>query len=119
MEPPWEAIRGDSDDQGHPGQALRGPEEESRRTPAQHQQRGHRVSRAFLAEPADRARGISGARGSPAGKAGPARPHGGISAGGEISRQAMIVVDTNVVAYLLLGGEKTPQARAAFRKDPD
>ncbi len=30
----------------------------------------------------------------------------------------MIVVDTNVVAYLLLGGEKTPGARLAFRKDP-
>lgn len=30
----------------------------------------------------------------------------------------MIVVDTNVVAYLLLGGEKTPQARLAFQKDP-
>jgi predicted nucleic acid-binding protein len=30
----------------------------------------------------------------------------------------MIVVDTNVVAYLLLGGEKTPGARVAFRKDP-
>ncbi len=30
----------------------------------------------------------------------------------------MIVVDTNVVVYLLLGGEKTLQARQAFRKDP-
>jgi len=30
----------------------------------------------------------------------------------------MIVVDTNVVAYLLLGGEKTPVARLVFRKDP-
>ncbi len=30
----------------------------------------------------------------------------------------MIVVDTNTVAYLLLGGEKTPAARRAFRKDP-
>lgn len=30
----------------------------------------------------------------------------------------MIVVDTNVVAYLLLGGEKTPGARLTFRKDP-
>ena len=30
----------------------------------------------------------------------------------------MIVVDTNLVAYLLLGGEKTPGARLAFRKDP-
>ena len=30
----------------------------------------------------------------------------------------MIVVDTNAVAYLLLGGEKTPEARLAFRKDP-
>lgn len=30
----------------------------------------------------------------------------------------MIVVDTNVIAYLLLGGEKTPQAREAFLKDP-
>lgn len=30
----------------------------------------------------------------------------------------MIVVDTNVVAYLLLGGEMTPGARVAFRKDP-
>jgi PIN domain. len=30
----------------------------------------------------------------------------------------VIVVDTNVIAYLLLGGEKTPQARAALRKDP-
>ena len=30
----------------------------------------------------------------------------------------MIVVDTHVVAYLLLGGEKTPGARLAFRKDP-
>ncbi|HNR30925.1 MAG TPA: type II toxin-antitoxin system VapC family toxin [Candidatus Hydrogenedentes bacterium] len=31
----------------------------------------------------------------------------------------MIVVDTNVLAYLLLGGEKTPQERAAFVKDPE
>jgi predicted nucleic acid-binding protein len=30
----------------------------------------------------------------------------------------MIVVDTNVVAYLFLGGEKTAGARLAFRKDP-
>ena len=30
----------------------------------------------------------------------------------------MIVVDTNVVAYLLLGGEKTPGARRAFQKEP-
>ncbi len=30
----------------------------------------------------------------------------------------MIVVDTNVVAYLLLGGRKTPGARLAFRRDP-
>jgi len=30
----------------------------------------------------------------------------------------MIIVDTNVIAYLFLGGEKTPQARAVFRKDP-
>ena len=30
----------------------------------------------------------------------------------------MIVVDTNVVVYLLLGGEKTAGARLAFRKDP-
>jgi predicted nucleic acid-binding protein len=30
----------------------------------------------------------------------------------------MIVVDTNLVAYLLLGGEKTQAARLAFRKDP-
>ncbi|WP_337287064.1 type II toxin-antitoxin system VapC family toxin [Candidatus Methylomirabilis sp.] len=30
----------------------------------------------------------------------------------------MIVVGTNVIAYLLLGGEKTPQARAVLQKDP-
>jgi predicted nucleic acid-binding protein len=30
----------------------------------------------------------------------------------------VIVVDTNVIAYLLLGGEKTAQARAALREDP-
>lgn len=30
----------------------------------------------------------------------------------------MIVADTNVIAYLLLGGEKTTQARAALLKDP-
>ncbi len=30
----------------------------------------------------------------------------------------MIVVDTNVMAYLLLGGEKTLQARQVVRKDP-
>ncbi len=30
----------------------------------------------------------------------------------------MIVADTNMVAYLLLGGEKTQGARLAFRKDP-
>lgn len=30
----------------------------------------------------------------------------------------MIVVDTHVIAYLLLGGEKTPQARRTFQKDP-
>jgi predicted nucleic acid-binding protein len=29
----------------------------------------------------------------------------------------VIVVDTNVIAYLLLGGEKTHQARAVFQKD--
>jgi predicted nucleic acid-binding protein len=29
----------------------------------------------------------------------------------------VIVVDTNVVAYLLLGGEKTPSARAIFERD--
>lgn len=30
----------------------------------------------------------------------------------------MIVVDSHVIAYLLLGGEKTPQARRTFQKDP-
>jgi predicted nucleic acid-binding protein len=30
----------------------------------------------------------------------------------------MIAVDTNIVAYLILGGAKTDQARLAFRKDP-
>ena len=30
----------------------------------------------------------------------------------------MIVVDTNALAYLLLGGDQTPHARAAFLKDP-
>ena len=29
----------------------------------------------------------------------------------------MIVVDTNVIAYFLLGGEKTPSARAIFERD--
>jgi predicted nucleic acid-binding protein len=31
----------------------------------------------------------------------------------------MIVVDTNVVAYLLIPGERTPRARAALLKDPE
>ena len=30
----------------------------------------------------------------------------------------MIVVDTNVIAYLLLGGEKTSKARSVFKRDP-
>ncbi|RJP22393.1 MAG: PIN domain-containing protein [Deltaproteobacteria bacterium] len=30
----------------------------------------------------------------------------------------MIVVDTNVIAYFLLGGAKTPSARAVFERDP-
>ena len=30
----------------------------------------------------------------------------------------MIVVDTNVIAYLLLGGDKTPKARSVFERDP-
>lgn len=30
----------------------------------------------------------------------------------------MIAVDTNVIAYFFLGGEKTRQARQAFRLDP-
>ena len=29
----------------------------------------------------------------------------------------MIVVDTNWIAYLLLGGEKTPRARSIFERD--
>ncbi len=29
----------------------------------------------------------------------------------------MIVVDTNLIAYLLLGGEKTAQVRSIFRRD--
>ena len=29
----------------------------------------------------------------------------------------MIVVDTNLIAYLLLGGEKTPRARSIFERD--
>ena len=31
----------------------------------------------------------------------------------------MIVVDTNIIAYLLLKGEHTAQAKVALRKDPD
>lgn len=31
----------------------------------------------------------------------------------------MIVVDTNLIAYLLLGGEKTPSARSVFQCDPE
>jgi len=30
----------------------------------------------------------------------------------------VIVVDTNVIAYLLLGGEKTSKARSVFKRDP-
>jgi predicted nucleic acid-binding protein len=30
----------------------------------------------------------------------------------------VIVVDTNLIAYLLLGGEKTPRARSIFERDP-
>jgi len=30
----------------------------------------------------------------------------------------VIVVDTNVIAYLLLGGEKTSNARSVFERDP-
>ncbi|MFA5800080.1 MAG: type II toxin-antitoxin system VapC family toxin [Candidatus Peribacteraceae bacterium] len=30
----------------------------------------------------------------------------------------MIVVDTNVIAYLFIGGEKTPHARSTLLKDP-
>ena len=30
----------------------------------------------------------------------------------------MIVVDTNVIAYLLLGGERTSKARSVFKRDP-
>lgn len=30
----------------------------------------------------------------------------------------MIVVDTNIIAYLLLTGEHSPQAEEAFRRDP-
>ena len=31
----------------------------------------------------------------------------------------MIVVDTNVIAYLILAGTHTMKARKAFHKDPD
>lgn len=31
----------------------------------------------------------------------------------------MIAVDTNVIAYLLIPGDRTPQARTALEKDPD
>lgn len=30
----------------------------------------------------------------------------------------MITVDTNLIAYLLMGGEKTEHARTVFRRDP-
>lgn len=31
----------------------------------------------------------------------------------------MIAVDTNIISYLLISGERTPQVKAALRKDPE
>lgn len=35
------------------------------------------------------------------------------------SRPALVVVDTNVVAYLLIEGDRTAQAQALYGRDPD
>src|SRR3989441_4158231 len=57
-------------------------------------------------------------RGSSARQAGPAAPDGGAAASGEDRWAAVIVTDTNLLAYLLLGGTGTPAAQAVFLRDP-
>src|SRR5678810_329817 len=97
---------------------IRDRSEEARRGAAPQPEPGdHPLPRALLRPRAVRSRRLAGAGRSASSEDRAPGIHGSPASRRQAARPAVIVTDTNVVAYLLLGGVHFEAARAIYRRD--
>src|ERR1700730_11029807 len=109
---------GDPYGEEHPGRALRPSPPVGHRSLAKPEQRDPVPPRSRSPQPPARSRGGAGPRPGRAQDGGSSR-HGRGSQASALRRPLLIVVDTNVVAYLYLSSDHTAAAEETLRKDPE